>query len=186
MDEKEDLNSEDIPYLLHPCPATLVTTIGEDQKPNVLAVAWINPVGVNPPYIAMSLRPKRHSYKLLTETHEFAVNIPDFNLAKQVVFCGRRSGRDYDKFKETTLTPVKARRISPPIIKECIAHIECKLEKAIKIGDHILCIGKVLAAYASKKYYKKHYDLRQHQPLLHLRGNTFATTTKEAIEYSVT
>ena len=186
MDEKEDVNSEDIPYLLHPYQATLVTTVGEDGKPNILAVAWITPVTVNPPHLAMSLRPQRHSYKLLTETREFVVNIPDFNLAKQVVFCGRRSGRDYDKFKETRLTPVKARKISAPIIKECIAHLECKLEKTIKIGEHILCIGKVMAAYASQKYYKRHYDLRQHQPLLHIRGNTFTTTTKEAIEYSVT
>jgi len=185
MDEKEDLDIEDIPYLLHPYPATLVTTLGEDGKPNVMAVAWIIPVSVNPPYIALTLRPQRHSYKLLTETQEFVVNIPDFNLAKQVVFCGRRSGRDYDKFKETRLTPMKARKIAAPIIKECIAHLECKLEKVIEIHDHILCIGKVIVAYASDKCYRRLYDLNQHQPLLHLRGNTFTTTTRKAVEYSL-
>ena len=185
MDEKEDVAIEDIPYLLHPYPATLVTTVGEEGKPNVMAVAWIMPVSVTPPYIAMTLRPQRHSYKLLTETQEFVVNIPDFGLAEQVVFCGRRSGRDYDKFKETGLTPAKARKTSAPIIKECIAHLECKLEKTIRIGEHILCIGKVIAAYASKRHYRKLYDLSQHRPLLHLRGNTFTTTTKEAFEYSL-
>ena len=185
MDEKEDLDIEDIPYLLHPYPATLVTTLGEDGKPNVMAVAWIIPVSVNPSYIALTLRPQRHSYKLLTETHEFIVNIPDLSVAKQVVFCGRRSGRDYDKFKETRLTPMKARKTSAPIIKECIAHLECKLEKVIEIKDHILCIGKVIAAYASDKRYGKLYDLSQHQPLLHLRGNTFTTTTRKAVEYNL-
>jgi flavin reductase (DIM6/NTAB) family NADH-FMN oxidoreductase RutF len=185
MDEKEKVAIEDIPYLLHPYPATLVTTIGENGKPNVLAVAWIIPVSVNPPHIAMTLRPQRHSYKLLTETREFTVNIPDFNLAKQVVFCGRRSGRDHDKFKETRLAPTKARKIAAPIIKECIAHLECKLEKVIEIHDHILCIGKVMAAYASNKCYRRLYDLSQHQPLLHLRGNTFTTTTRKAVEYSL-
>ncbi|MDH5779806.1 MAG: flavin reductase family protein [Candidatus Bathyarchaeota archaeon] len=185
MDEKEEVDIEDIPYLLHPYPATLVTTVGEDGKPNVMAVAWIMPVSVTPPYIAMTLRPQRHSYKLLTETTEFTVNIPDFNLAKQVVFCGRRSGRDYDKFKETGLTPMKARTISASIIKECIAHLECKLEKVIEVHDHILCIGKVMTAYASNKCYRRLYDLSQHQPLLHLRGNTFTTTTRKSVEYSL-
>ncbi|MFQ6064470.1 MAG: flavin reductase family protein [Candidatus Bathyarchaeia archaeon] len=186
MEEKEDVKPEDIPYLLHPYQATLVTTISKDGKPNVLAIAWIIPVSINPPLIAMNLRPQRHSYKLLKETREFAVNIPDFNLAKQVVFCGRRSGRDHDKFKETQLTAVKARKVSAPIIKECKAHLECKLEKTIQIGDHILCIGRIVAAYASSKHYRTLYDLTQHQPLLHLRGNTFTTTTKEAVEYTVT
>ncbi len=143
------------------------------------------PVSVTPPYIALTLRPQRHSYKLLKETQEFVVNIPDFSLAKQVVFCGRRSGSDYDKFKETRLTPMKARKIAAPIIKECIAHLECKLEKVIEIKDHILCIGKVIVAYASNKCYRRLYDLSQHQPLLHLRGNTFTTTTRKAVEYSL-
>jgi len=185
MEEKEDVKLEDMPYLLHPYQATLVTTIGADRKPNVLAVAWIVPVSVNPPYILTTLRAKRHSYKLLTETREFVVNIPDFTLAKQVVFCGRRSGSEYDKFRETGLTLGKAREVSAPIIKECIAHLECKLERTLEFGDHVLCIGKVVAAYASSKRYKTLYDLKQHQPLLHLRGNTFTTTTKEAIEYSL-
>jgi flavin reductase (DIM6/NTAB) family NADH-FMN oxidoreductase RutF len=186
MDKKEDVDPEDIPYLLHPYPATLVTTIGKDGKPNVLAVAWIIPVSVDSAQIAMSLRPQRHSYKLLTETREFVVNIPNFDLAERVVFCGRRSGRGYDKFRETGLTPLKARKVSAPIIKECTAHLECKLEKTIKVDDHILCIGKVVAAYASSKCYGSLYDLGQHQPLLHLRGNTFTTTKKEVSEYSVT
>lgn len=185
MDEKEDVVTEDIPYLLHPYQATLVTTLGKDGKPNVMAVAWIIPVSVNPPYLAMTLRPQRHSYKLLTETQEFVVNIPDFNLAEQVVFCGRRSGRDHNKFKETRLTPMKARKIATPIIKECIAHLECKLEKVIEIKDHILCIGKVIVAYASNKCYRRLYDLSQHEPLLHLRGNIFSTTTRKVVEYSL-
>jgi len=51
MDEMQDVDTGDIPYLLHPCPVTLVTTIAEDGKPNVLAIAWIIPVSVTPLYI---------------------------------------------------------------------------------------------------------------------------------------
>ena len=181
---KSEVPLEDFPYLLHPYNATLVTTIGKDGRANVLAIAWIVPVSVDPPYLAMSLRPQRYTYRLLMETDEFVVNIPTFELAKQVVFCGRKSGRDYDKFKETKLTPKRARMVSPPIIKECVAHVECKLERTVDLGDHTLFIGRVVAAYASRKCFERSYNLKQFHPLLHIRGTSFTTTSGEIVEYN--
>jgi len=181
--QKRDVPTKDFPYLLHPCNTTLVTTIGKDGKPNVLAIAWITPVSVEPPYLALSIRPERYSHNLLMETGEFVVNIPTFKLAPQVVFCGRKSGRDCNKFEETELTPKKAKKVASPIIEECIAHLECKMEKAIEIGDHTLFIGKVLTAYASKDYFKKSYSIKHFHPLLHIRKNNFTTTNEEIVEY---
>lgn len=182
---KAEIPIRDFPYLLHPYNATLVTCIGKDGKPNIIAIAWIIPVSINPPYLVMSIRPTRHSYKLIMETGEFVVNISPYKLVSKVIFCGRKSGRDYDKFKETGLTPMKAKKVSPPIIAECIAHIECKVAKTIEAGDHNLIIGEVLTAYASKEHFEKHYKLDKYNPLLHIRGNLFTTTINKMEEYKL-
>ena len=184
--DKEAVASEDFAHLLHPYNTTLVTTKNKDGKANVLAVAWIIPVSASPPYLAMSIRPQRHSYQLLMENPEFIVNIPTYDLATQIVLCGRHSGKDHDKLQETGLTPERAKMVSAPIIKQCIAHIECKLERTIETGDHILCIGRVIAAYASKKHFNKGYDPIQHKPALHLRGNIFTTTIDNAEDLTQT
>lgn len=147
----------------------------------MLTVAWIIPVSVNPPYLALCIRPQRYSYRLLMENPEFVVNVPDYKLLAEILFCGKHSGRDHDKFKESGLLQADARMVSVPIIKQCVAHIECKLEKTIEIGDHILCVGRVVAAYALKTHFNKKYNLSVHKPVLHLGGNVF-TTTNEMIE----
>jgi len=171
--------------LLHPYNSCLVTCKGKDEKINVMAVAWIIPVSVNPPLVAMSIRPERYSHDLIMQTKEFAVNIPTFKMVRKVLLCGRRSGRNLDKFKEASLSPQKARIVKAPIIKECIAHLECKLVKSMKMGDHTLMIGEVVAANASEEYFKEIYDLAKFRPCLHLGKNFFTTCTEKSREYSL-
>lgn len=182
--DKIEVSNESFPYLLHPYNSTLVTTIDKNNKPNIIAIAWIIPLSRNPPYLVMAINKNRHSYKLIAESKEFVVNIPSYDLAKKAIFCGRRSGREVDKFKETRLTPEKAKMVSPPIIKECIAHIECKLDRIIEVGDHDLFIGKVLTAYASKEIFDKHYNLKKFKPLLHVGFDLFTTTIDKIEKYT--
>ena len=169
-------------YLLHPYNASLVTCKGKNEKINVMTVAWIIPVSVNPPLLAMSIRPERYSYDLIIETAEFVVNIPTFKLAQKVLLCGRRSGRNHEKFKEASLSPQKAKRVNAPIIKECVAHLECKLVKTIKIGTHDLIIGQVVAAYALDDHFEEVYDMTKFRPCLHVGKNFFTTCIKEIVE----
>jgi len=173
-------------YFLHPYNATLVTCKSKDGKTNVMAIAWIMPVNVNPPKVGMSIRPERHSHDVILETKEFVVNIPTFDMAEKVLFCGRTSGKARNKFREVQLTPKKARKVSPPIIKECVAHLECKLKRAIKTGDHTLMIGQVIAAYALKSIFKEVYDMTKFHPCLHVGKNFFTTSRKRAVEPKLT
>ncbi|MFX0117234.1 MAG: flavin reductase family protein, partial [Candidatus Hodarchaeota archaeon] len=113
---KTDLNLGQYHRLLHPYNATLVSCTSKDGKPNVLAIAWIIPVSIDPPLLAMSIRPERHSHRIISETKEFVVNIPTFQLAKKVLGCGRLSGREYDKFKEFALETQNAKEVNSPII----------------------------------------------------------------------
>jgi flavin reductase (DIM6/NTAB) family NADH-FMN oxidoreductase RutF len=177
-----DVQISDFSRLLHPFNATLVSCQGKSGPPNLLAIAWIMPVSTSPPILVFAIHPERYSYRLIEETKEFVVNVAPYGLANKVLYCGRRSGKDINKFKATALTPGKARRVSAPIVTECITHIECRVLETIPKGDHVLVIGEVLTAYTRSDAFKEMYDVRRFRPLLHLGGDVFTTTSTETVE----
>lgn len=161
--------------LMHPRLVVLVSCVDKAGKANVITLAWSMPVSINPPIVAMSIAPKRYSHQLIEETKEFVVNIPTMDIVKETLFCGRRSGRTYDKFKETRLTLLPAKMVKPPIIKECVAHLECMLDQQITAGDHTLFIGRVLTAYANKGVFDEKFDVKKVKPIYHMGGDDFVT-----------
>ena len=177
MSEKEKVNvSPSSGYrLLHPMHTVLVSCVGKTGKPNIITLAWAMPTSINPPLVALSIRPERHSHILIEEIKEFVVNIPTMNILRETLFCGRRSGRNYDKFKETKLTPLPAKKVKPPIIKECVAHLECILHNQFTTGDHTVFVGEIVEAYADKEIFAEGYNLKKAKMILHLRGDEFAT-----------
>lgn len=177
MSKKEELNvNPSSAYkLLHPMHTVLVSCTGKDGEPNIITLAWVMPTSIDPPLVAIGIRPERHSHRLIEETREFVINIPTMKTLKETLFCGRRSGRNYDKFKETGLTPLPAKKVKSPIIKECVAHLECKLHSQFTTGDHTIFIGKIVEAYADKEMFTQKYDLEKAKMIFHLSGNDFAT-----------
>jgi flavin reductase (DIM6/NTAB) family NADH-FMN oxidoreductase RutF len=171
-------------YLLHPYNTSLVTCCDEDGKANIITIAWLIPASIKPPLLCMSIGPTRYSYGLIHATGEFVVNVAPYEIARQVLYCGRRSGHQVDKFSITGLTPAPARHVRPPIIEECLAHLECRLEQEIEAGDHNLVIGKVLVAYTRRDTLGENglYDLGRIHPLFHLGRNHFTTTQTDSIE----
>jgi flavin reductase (DIM6/NTAB) family NADH-FMN oxidoreductase RutF len=171
-------------YLLHPYHTSLVTCCDSDGNPNIITIAWLIPVSIQPPLLGMSIRPTRYSYGLIQSTREFVVNLAPQELVQQVLFCGRRSGRDVEKFTATGLTAGQARRVRPPIIEECLAHLECRTAQDIEAGDHHFVIGEVLEAYAQPGILNKDglYDLSTAHPLLHLGRNRFTTPSEKTSE----
>jgi flavin reductase (DIM6/NTAB) family NADH-FMN oxidoreductase RutF len=143
------------------------------------------PVSIDPPLVAISIAPKRYSHKLIEKTKEFVVNIPTMDIVKETLVCGRRSGKTYDKFKETELTPLPAKMVQPPIIKECVAHLECKLFQQITVGDHTLFIGRVLTAYADDGVFDEKFDLRKVKPVYHVGGDDFTTLVPKIVSPSL-
>jgi flavin reductase (DIM6/NTAB) family NADH-FMN oxidoreductase RutF len=161
--------------LLHPMHTVLVSCAGRNGKPNIITLAWAMPTSINPPLVAISVAPKRHSYRLIEETKEFVVNIPTMDILDETLFCGRTSGKNHDKFKETGLTKSRSRKVKPPIIKECVAHLECKLHSQFTTGDHTIFVGKIVVAYADKEVFTEKYDLKKARMIFHLGANDFAT-----------
>jgi flavin reductase (DIM6/NTAB) family NADH-FMN oxidoreductase RutF len=173
--EKVDVSSSSAYRLLHPMHTVLVSCIDITGRRNIITLAWAMPTSIQPPLVAISIAPRRYSHALIEETKEFAVNIPSIDILKETLFCGRRSGRDHDKFKETGLTPLPAKKVKPPIIKECVAHLECKLHSKFATGDHTIFIGEVVEAYVDKEAFTKRYKLKKARMIFHLGGDDFAT-----------
>ena len=97
--------------MVYPLPAVMVSTADTKGNDNIITVAWTGTVCTNPAMLYISVRPERYSYHLLRESGEFVVNLTTEKLAKATDWCGVRSGRDYDKWKEMHLTRGEAKKL---------------------------------------------------------------------------
>lgn len=138
--------------MLYPLPAVMVSAGREGEKPNIITVAWTGTVCTNPPMVYISVRPERYSYNIIKETGKFVINLTTEKLARATDFCGVRSGRDVDKFKETGLTAVPGPVTGCPMIEECPVNIECSLEKIEELGSHHMFLAKVEAVHVAEEH----------------------------------
>lgn len=177
IDLKEDVPLNFALRLMYPRPTVLVSC-ALDGKPNIITLAWSTPLSHNPPLLGISVGLERYSHEVIAKSGEFVVNIPIIDLIKQTIFCGERSGRDIDKFKETNLTPIPSLRVKAPSIQECVAHLECKVVQSIRTGDHTLFVGEVLAARVNQGLFKRIFDPAKIQIILHLGSRDFTTNER--------
>jgi len=179
--KKVEVDSELAYRLLHPRHTVLVSCIDRTGKANIITLAWTMPTSIDPPLVVISIGPKRYSHQIIEETGEFVVNVPTMKIVRQTLYCGRISGTEVDKFKEKRLTPLPAKKVKPPIVKECVAHLECKLVHKIPTGDHTLFVGEVLAAYVNKGIFSETYDARKIKPIFHMGRDDFVTISPEVV-----
>jgi flavin reductase (DIM6/NTAB) family NADH-FMN oxidoreductase RutF len=183
--KKVEVNLLNALRILHPMHTVLVTCRNKSGKANIITLAWVMPTSINPPLVAISVRPTRYSHRLIEETGEFVVNIPTMEILKATLFCGRRSGEEYDKFKETKLTASSARTVKTPIVEECVAHLECRLAQKFTTGDHTIFVGEVVAAYADAEYFTEEYDVKRAKLVYHLGGDKFTTFAEKVVQPSL-
>ncbi|MCR5586067.1 MAG: flavin reductase family protein [Lachnospiraceae bacterium] len=137
--------------MLYPLPVVMVSAVRGDEKPNIITVAWAGTVCSDPAYVSISVRKERFSYDIIKESKEFVINLVTKELVRATDFCGVRSGRDVDKFKEMHLTAIESKYVKAPSIKESPVNIECKVEKIIPLGTHDMFIAKVLGVTVDGK-----------------------------------
>ena len=123
-----------------PTSIVLATCISADDRPNIITLGMYMPISSRPPPIAIGVSPRRYSHKLISETGPFVVNVPTKEVVKEVIHCGSVSGRERDMFKETRLTAIPASTVKPPLIKECVSNLECRLVASYECGDHTLLL----------------------------------------------
>ena len=138
--------------MLYPLPAVMVSCKRENEKPNIITLAWAGTICSDPVMVSVSIRPERYSYDIIKETKEFVINLTTKDLTFATDYCGVKSGRDTDKFKDMKLTAAKASKVSCPIIAESPVNIECRLKEIIKLGSHDMFIADVVAVDVSEEY----------------------------------
>lgn len=137
--------------MLYPIPAVMVSC-GSFEKANIITVAWAGTVCSNPPMVSISIRRERYSYDLIKERVEFVINLVTKDLIRQADYCGVKSGRELDKFKECRLTPVKAKAVAVPLIGESPVNIECVVKDILPLGSHDMFLAEVVGVAVDKKY----------------------------------
>jgi flavin reductase (DIM6/NTAB) family NADH-FMN oxidoreductase RutF len=166
MAKLETPKSRPVMGLISPKPVVLVTCADERGRPNIITIAAVAGASHEPPMFVISVREDRYSYQLIDKTREYVINVPTVDMVEQVIFCGRLSGRNVDKFKEAKLTPSPAKVVKPPLIAECPINIECKVVAAIKPGTHMLYVGQVVATHVEEGAFDgTKLDLRRFQTL---------------------
>ena len=130
--------------LLAPVPPVLVSC-GNMEKPNLITIAWAGTINSDPVRVSISVRPERYSHGLITESGEFVINLPTQKILRAVDWCGVKSGRDVDKFKEMGLTAVLGSAVSAPVLAESPVNLECRVFQTIPLGSHDLFLADVVA-----------------------------------------
>ena len=166
--------------MLYPLPVVMVSAADKEGRDDIITVAWAGTVCTNPPMVSISIRPERYSYHMIRETGEFVINLTTEELAFATDYCGVKSGRDVDKFKETGLTREKAEKVKAPMIAEAPVSIECKVKEIRELGSHHMFIAQVAAVHADEKYMdeKNRFDLNRARPIVYSHGEYLGTGKK--------
>lgn len=163
-------------YRLVACgPVTLVTSFYKGDM-NVMTASWLSPVSYRPLLLGLSVHQATLTHELIKKGQEFAINIPNHELVKQVRYCGAISGRDQNKLKVTGLHEEGPRAIRPVLIRECIAHLECAVVDAFTPGDHTIFVAEIVSAQAEEEAFDDAYLLAERDlaPITHLGGPRYA------------
>ena len=161
--------------LLYPSRGVLVSAVDKDGNSNLITVAWAGTICSDPPMLSISVRPERYSYHMIRETGEFVVNLTTEELVRAVDFCGVKSGRDTDKWKETGLTPEKASVVNVPLVRQSPVNLECRVLRVDELGSHHMFIAQVVAVDVDEKYMdeKDQFHLSAAKPLAYSHGRYY-------------
>ncbi len=144
--------------MLNPMPVVMVSCGNVIEEYNIITVGWAGTVNSDPPMCSISIRPERHSHKIIKENRAFVINLTTEKLAFATDWCGVKSGRSVNKFIEMGLTPVRAQKVSAPMIEESPVNIECVVKEIISLGSHDLFISEVVMVHADEQLFDKKTD----------------------------
>lgn len=161
--------------MVYPLPPVMVSC-GDIENSNILTVAWTGIICTDPAMTYVSIRKERHSYDIIKSSGEFVINLASADLARSVDFCGVKSGRDIDKFKECNLTKEQGSEVSVPMIKECPINIECRVKEIKELGTHDMFIAEILAVNVDEKYLDKtgRFDMEACNLLAYSHGQYYS------------
>ncbi len=167
--------------MIYPLPAVMVTCGDNPENYNIITIAWTGTICSDPPMCYISVRPQRHSHELISRTGEFVINLTTTALARQTDWCGVKSGRDVNKFREMGLHPEQAQIVKAPLIKESPLNIECKVFDVKHLGTHDMFMANVVAVNAEENLIDKStgaFQLNHAGPLAYSHGKYYGLGEK--------
>jgi flavin reductase (DIM6/NTAB) family NADH-FMN oxidoreductase RutF len=162
--------------MLYPLPVVLVSCGKYGGAHNIITIGWTGIVCSDPAMCSISIRPERFSYRIIRASGEFAINLTTAALARAVDWCGVKSGREFDKFREMKLTPLPAKFISAPLIGEAPVNLECRVREIRELGSHHMFVAEILAVHADPCYFNPQsgfFDLAAAAPLCYCHGHYY-------------
>lgn len=144
--------------MLYPLPAVIVSCGDSVENSNLITVAWTGTICTDPAMCYISVRPERHSYPLIRDNMQFTINLTTAAMARATDWIGVRSGRDYDKWKETGLTPAPGVAVCCPHIEESPVSIECRVKSILPLGSHHMFVAEVVNVLADESLFDPQTD----------------------------
>lgn len=172
---RRTIEPHDALRLLNGGPVALITTRFRNET-NVMPAIWTAPLSRRPPLIGVAISQSRHTHDMVRFAEEFALNFPARDLLNHTHYFGAVSGGEVGKLELAKLPTFKASKISAPLIENCLAHIECSLEDALRIGDHTLFVGRVLVVQAEEEAFDETWLLTDpdYRPLHYVGVDRYA------------
>jgi len=164
--------------MIYPLPAVMVSCGSTPEEYNILTISWTGTICTDPAMCYISVRPGRHSYEIIKRNGAFVINLTTKKLAFATDWCGVKSGKNFNKFAEMGLTPVKSEVVNAPLIKESPVNIECIVRDIIELGSHHMFISEVVAVQADDMYYDKEsglFKLNEANPISYSHGKYYET-----------
>ncbi len=167
--------------LIYPLPAVMVSCGDQPENYNIITIGWTGTLCSDPPMCYISVRPERHSYDIIRRTGEYVINLTTEALVRQTDWCGVRSGRDCNKFREMHLTPEAGQVVKAPLIAESPLNIECRVIEVRPLGSHDMFVSEVVAVNADERFIDKGsgaFQLNHAQPLAYSHGKYYGLGEK--------
>lgn len=164
--------------MIYPLPAVMVSCGSDPEEYNILTISWTGTICTDPAMCYISVRPSRHSYNIIKRNGDFVINLTTKTLAFATDWCGVKSGSKYNKFREMGLTPVPAKMVKAPLIKESPVNIECIVREIKELGTHHMFISEVVAVNAGEEYIDKKsglFRLNDAEPICYSHGKYYET-----------
>ena len=168
--------------MLYPVPAVMVSCKGKDPgaKPNIITLAWAGTICSDPVMLSISVRPERYSHDIIEQSGEFVVNLVTEELTFCCDWCGVRSGRNVDKFKEMNLSCYVSEFMDTPAISESPVNIYCKVKDIMRLGSHDMFLAEVTGVTVDGAYMDENgkFDLASTKLMAYSHGEYFALGRK--------
>ena len=138
--------------MLYPVPAVLVGCRDKEGKDNLMTAAWAGTICSDPVMVSVSIRKERFSHHIIEETGEFTISLTTRSLARAADYCGVRSGRNTDKFREMKLTPLESVNIGAPGVAQSPVVLECSVKQILRLGSHDMFAAEVVNVSVDEQY----------------------------------